>query len=41
MVVLLKRRMLVRLCKMVGEGMMMAGMRLGVMMVARVMAIMR
>ena len=41
MVMLLERRVMVMLCKMVGEGMMMAGMRLGVMTVARVMAIMR
>jgi hypothetical protein len=41
MVMLLKRMVMVMLGKMVEEGMMMAGMRLGVMTVARVMAIMR
>ena len=41
MVMLLKRMVRMMLCRMVEEGMMMAGMRLGVMTVARVMAIMR
>ena len=41
MVMLLERMVMMMWCRMVEEGMMMAGMRLGVMTVARVMAIMR
>ena len=41
MMLLLKRMMRMMLCRMVEEGMMMAGMRVGVMTVARVMAIMK